>query len=347
LSDHKIFPSNTINNNPEYIFYFQRPEKQDEIGNSIKFNSIKLGVIKVTLNEFISETKTAAFIIIRNDTVLYETYSKKYNENSLFNTFSVTKAFITTLVGLAIDEGKIQNVDQAITDYIPELSEKSGFNKISIKHLLNHTSGIEFNETRMNLFSDNSRYYYGRNLRKLVLSAKIKTNPGTEFHYSSVNTQLLGLVLERATGTTLSNYLEEKIWQRIGMQYDASWSLDRKRKEPFEKCFSCLNCRAIDMAKLGRLYLNKGIWNGDTILSQGFIHEATKRDTTDGGSWNFHYNFRLGPEQYGSFYTRGLYGQLIFIYPEKKIIIVRLGEAALKYNPYYFNDCLLQIIDQL
>lgn len=347
LSDYKIFPYRVIKNSPESIFYFSKSDTLNNLGKVIFTNYNTLLPDVVTLNDYIEGSKTAAFIIIRNDTIIYEKYNKKYQKNSIFNTFSVTKVFITTLVGIAIDEGLIRSVDQAITEYIPELIEIEGFSEITVRHLLIHTSGIKFSDSRFNPFSDNARYYYGRNLRKLVHKAELYESPGVETHYSSVNVQLLALILERATGTTLSSYLQENIWQRIGMQYEATWSLDNKRKKSIEKGFSCLNCTAIDLAKLGRLYLNNGVWGNKQILSQSFIYEATKRDTTDGSCWNFQYNFKLGPKQYDSYYSMGLYGQLIYIYPKKNIIIVRVGEADLKYNSQFINHIVLQIIDQI
>jgi len=347
LSDYKIFPYRVIKNSPESIFYFSKSDTTHNLGNIIFANNRTLWPDVVTLDDYIEGSKTAAFIIIRNDTIIYEKYKKKYQENSIFNTFSVTKVFITTLVGNAIDEGMIKSVDQAITEYIPELLKIEGFSEITIRHLLNHTSGIKFSDSKFNPLSDDARYYYGRNLRKLVLKAELYESPGVEIHYSSANVQLLALILERSTGTTLSSYLQEKIWQRIGMQYQAIWSIDNKRENSIEKGFSCLNCTAIDLAKLGRLYLNNGVWDNQQILSQSFIYEATKRDTSNGSALNFQYNFRLGPKQYGSYYSRGLYGQLIYIYPKENIIIVRVGEADLNYNPQFINHIVLQIIDQI
>jgi len=347
LSDYKIFPYRVIKNSPESIFYFSKADSINNLGKVILTNNRTLLPNVVTLDDYIEGSKTAAFIIIRNDTIIYEKYNKNYQENSIFNTFSVTKIFITTLVGIAIDEGLIRSVDEAITEYIPELIEIEGFSDITIRHLLTHTSGIKFSNSRFNFFSDNARYYYGHNLRKLVLKAKLYERPGAETNYSSVNVQLLALILERVTGTSLSSYLQDKIWLRIGMQNEATWSLDNKRKNSIEKGFACLNCSAIDLAKLGRLYLNDGVWDNQQILSQSFISEATKRDTTDGSNWNFQYNFRLGPKQYNSYYSRGLYGQLIYVYPKKNIIIIRAGEADLKYNPQFIDHILLQIIDQI
>ncbi len=347
ISDYKIFPHRVINNSPDSVFYFSKSENMENLGKVIFTDNHTLWLNVVTLDEYVEESRTVAFIIIRNDTIIYEKYNKKYQDNSIFNTFSVTKVFMTTLIGMAIDEGKISNVDQAITEYIPELIEKEGFSEITIRHLLNQTSGIKFNNNKYNPFSDNARYYYGHNLRKLMFKSELDECPGVEIHYSSVNVQLLALILERATGTNISLYLQEKLWQRIGMQYNATWSMDNNRKKSMEKGFSCLNCTAIDLAKLGRLYLNNGVWGNQQILSNSYKNQATERDTTNGSSWNFQYNFRLGPKQYSSYYSRGLYGQLIYIYPKKNVIIVRVGEADLKYNPQFINHIILQIIDQI
>jgi len=347
ISDHKIFPYRTVNNSPESVFRFARSDSLQNLNKKIFVNCHKMLPCVVSLDEYAERSKTAALMIIRDDTVIYEKYCKDYQESSIFNIFSVTKIFITTLTGIAIDEGKIKSVNQSITEYIPELSEKEGFSEITIRHLLNHTSGIRFSKNGINSYIDNSEYYYGRNLRKLVMKAELYEKPGVEINYSSINYQLLGIILEQATGKTLSSYLEEKIWKKIGMQYNASWSLDNRRKDPIEKCFSCFNCTAVDLAKIGRLYLNNGVWNNEQILSEHFISEATKRDTTGGSCWNFQYNFKLGPKRYQSFSTWGLYGQLIYIFPEKNIIIVRIGEQDLKYNPRFIYHVVLQIIDQI
>ena len=347
ITDCDIFPYRVIKHAPDSVFHFSKSDGVNNLGNTIyAHNNLFLPDV-VTLDEHIERSKTAVFIIIRNDSIIYEKYNKAYRENSIFNTFSVTKVFITTLIGIAIEEGLINSVDQAVTDYIPELLNVDGFSEITIRHLLLHTSGIKFTDSRFNPLSDNANYYYGHNLRKMVLKSKTYIEPGIETHYSSANLQLLGMILERATKSTLSNYMQEKVWKRIGMKYDATWNTDNKRKSSMEKSFSCLNCSAIDLAKLGRLYLNKGVWNNQEILPKSFVNEATRRDTTSGSFWYFQYNFRFGPKQYESYYARGLFGQLIYIYPRENIIIVRVGEADLKYNPQLLDHNIVQIIDQI
>jgi len=347
ISDEKIFPYRVIKNDPDSVFYFKKSSTTKDLGKEIVVDYNTLIPDVITLDQYVENSKTAALLVIRNDTIKYERYTGDYNESSIYNIFSATKIFITTLVGIAINEGKITGADQVITDYLPELKGKKGFDQITIRHLLLHTSGIKFSESRFNPFSDNAKYYYGRNLRKLVLKSELSESPGLATHYCSANVQLLAMILERATGMTLSSYLQDKLWKRIGMQYEATWSLDNKRKDPVEKAFSNINCTAVDMAKIGRLYLNFGSWGPDQILSKDFICEATSRDTTDGSCRDFQYNIRFDPMQDDYYYSRGLYGQLIFIYPKKNIIVVRVGEKDLKYNPTFMNRIILQIVDQI
>lgn len=346
-SDYKKFPFRTIHHDPESVFHFKYADNLKSVGNYILTNNHRLLPNVVTLDEYLSESKTSAFLIIRNDTILYEKYCRKYSESSIFNTFSVTKVFVTSLIGIALSEGLIDSLNQPVTDYIPELLKTEGFNKVTIRHLLTHTSGIKFSNVMYNPLSDNAKYYYGHNLRKLALNSKLDSRPGEKVNYGSSNVQLLAMVLERATGMPVTSYLQEKIWQKIGMEYDATWSLDNRRKDAIEKGFSCINCTAIDLAKFGRLYLNEGGYNNQQVIPKDFLAEAVCRDTTGGSCWNFQYNFRLGPKLYKSYYARGLYGQLIYIYPAKNIVIIRLGEADLKYNPQFINHIVIQIIDQL
>ncbi|HET9053029.1 MAG TPA: serine hydrolase, partial [Cyclobacteriaceae bacterium] len=146
-----------------------------------------------------------------------------------------------------------------------------------------------------------------------------------KFEYVSGNTQLLGLVLERALkNKTVTEYLQEKLWKPLGMEYDASWSLDKK-KNGLEKTFCCLNARARDFAKIGRLYLNKGNWNGKQIVSQKWVEVSTHADLTDGGASFYKYQWWI-PSPNGDFMAEGILGQFIYVNPAKNLVIVRLGK---------------------
>jgi CubicO group peptidase (beta-lactamase class C family) len=313
IKDHKKFQS--------------RPLTADT--SSFNFQSINNGKFPKQLNDipfdkYLADNKTVAFLIIKNDTIQYEKYFKGYDKESIVPSFSMAKSVTSILIGCAIDEGLIKSVDEPITNYIPEL-KKSGFDKVTIKHLLQMTSGIKFNESYVNPFGDAASFYYGLNLRKEIEKMKLKTEPGKKFEYVSGNTQLLGLVLERSLKEkTITSYLQEKIWTPLEMEYDASWSIDRK-KNGLEKTFCCLNARARDFAKIGRLYKNKGNWNGKQIVSQKWVEESTKLDTSEGSANFYQYQWWL-PTPNEDFMAEGILGQYVYVNPTKDLIIVRLGE---------------------
>lgn len=313
IKDHKKFQS--------------RPLTADT--SPYSFQTTNSGKFPIELNgtsfdKYLEDNKTVAFLIIKNDTIQYEKYFKGYDKESIVPSFSMAKSITSILIGCAIDEGLIKSVDEPITNYIPELT-KNGFDKVTIKHLLQMTSGIKFNESYINPFGDAASFYYGLNLRKEIGKMKLKTEPGKQFDYVSGNTQLLGLVLERSLkDKTITQYLQEKIWTPLGMEYDASWSIDRK-KNGLEKTFCCLNARARDFAKIGRLYKNKGNWNGKQIVSQRWVEESTRLDTSEGSVNFYQYQWWL-PTPNEDFMAEGILGQFVYVNPTKDLIIVRLGK---------------------
>lgn len=316
IDDYKKFPARNIENGTKKLV-FPIAEK----GKVPK--ELHIGDKSYPFEQYLKDNKTVAFLVIQNDTIQYEKYWRKYHENSIVPSFSMAKSITSLLIGCAIDDRLIQSVNEPITNYIPEL-KKNGFDKVTIEHLLQMTSGLKFNEGYTNPFGDVATFYYGTNLRKSINKMKLKSEPGQQFEYLSGNTQLLGLVLERALqGQTISSYLEEKIWQPLEMEFEASWSLDRK-KEGLEKTFCCINARARDYAKIGQLYLNQGNWNGKQIVSEDWIAQSTKIDTTNGSVAYYQYQWWL-PTQTGDFMAQGILGQYIYVHPEKNLVIVRLG----------------------
>ena len=317
INDHKKFPARSIENGTTK-FHFPNAEKgkvPKELHSKDKSYSFE---------KYIEDNKTVAFLIIQNDTIQYEKYWGKHDETSIVPSFSMAKSITSILIGCAIDDKLIQSVNEPITNYIPELKE-NGFEKVTIEHLLQMTSGTKFNKSYSNPFGDAATFYYGTNLRKAIDKMKLKSEPGKQFEYVSGDTQLLGLVLERALkGRTITSYLEEKIWKPLEMEFDASWSLDRK-KNGLEKTFCCINARARDYAKIGRLYLNKGKWNGKQIVSEDWVTQSTKVDPANGSVWYYQYQWWL-PTQTGDFMAQGILGQYIYVHPEKNLIIVRLGK---------------------
>ncbi|MCE2786896.1 MAG: beta-lactamase family protein [Sphingobacteriales bacterium] len=317
IKDYKIFESRPLKAAP-IKYYFHTTEKGRVP------STITLKGKDYPYEKYLENNNTVAFLIIKNDTIQYEKYFVGYDKESIVPSFSMAKSVTSILIGCAIDDGIIKNIEEPITIYIPEL-RKSGFDKVSIKHLLQMTSGIAFNESYINPFGDAASFYYGLNLRKLINQMKIKKQPGKEFDYVSGNTQLLGLVLERALqDKTVTSYLQEKIWLPLGMEFDASWSIDRK-VQGIEKTFCCLNARARDYAKIGRLYKNNGNWNGKQIVSETWVKESTKLDTTDGSASYYQHQWWL-PNPGNDFMAEGILGQYIYVNPAKDLVIVRLGK---------------------
>lgn len=316
INDHKKFPKRNLEKPAASFSFAKIANKQSP---------------KIDSFEYILESnKTVAFLVIQNDTITYENYFNKYDTASIVPSFSMAKSILSILVGCALDEGLIDSVGEPITNYIPEL-KKNGFEKVTIKHLLQMTSGLKFNEGYFNPFGHVATFYYGLNLRKNIKHLKLEKEPGESMSYVSGNTQLLGLVLERALDSIkLTDYLQKKLWTPLGMEYDASWSIDRK-KNGLEKTFCCINARARDFAKIGRLYLNKGNWEGQQIVSEEWVRQSTAFDNSEGASNRYQYQWWI-PSANGDFMAEGILGQYIYVNPKKHLIVVRLGKNYGKVN---------------
>jgi CubicO group peptidase (beta-lactamase class C family) len=295
-----------------------------------------------SFDAFLEEQKTVAFLVIRNDSLIYEHYFDGFSRESVLPSFSIAKSFVSALIGIAIRDGKIRSVGQPVTDFIPELTD-SGFRKVTLKDLLEMRSGIRFKEEYGSPFAEMSKFYYGLDLHRYTLKLKMQSPPGETYNYQSANTQLLAIVLERATGMKLPDYLGEKIWRPMGSEYPASWSVDsKKHSEP--KAFCCINARAVDFAKFGQLYLNHGLSGSDTIIPASWIDESLKitNDSRDSQGYPYAYHWRVTAG--GDYFAKGILGQYIYICPAKKIVIVRFGKKSSNYVWVRFFSSLVKTL---
>jgi CubicO group peptidase (beta-lactamase class C family) len=320
VGDYKKFPSITIHHwgGP---FYFRHSHVPYAWELPAKFAGDEEGR---DLDAFLANHQTLAFIVIRNDTLLTEKYFDGFSRESVIPVFSVAKSVVSALVGIALEEGLLGSVDDPITRYVGGLTEK-GFDEITLEHLLNMRSGIIYSESYFNPFSEMAKFYYGRHLDRYVLKSRIREAPDLHYDYISVNTQLLAMALENQAGIPLPQYLEEKIWKKIGMEYDASWSIDSKKHQRV-KSFCCLNARPLDLAKFARLYLNEGNWEGDQIISREWVRRSISidNDSRDSRGYPYHYHWRVLED--GSFFAKGILGQYIYIDPSRNLIMMRLGK---------------------
>jgi hypothetical protein len=337
IKDHKKFPSETIQKGEDVFHFMPKPS-----GTDLKVPPQFLEKDdRQTLGEFLEKHKTVAFIVIRNDTMLMEEYFDGYAHDDIINSFSVAKSFVSALVGIAISEGSIRSADQPVTVFLPELAKTDPrFGNITFNHLLNMRSGIKFNEGYANPFADMAKYYYGTNLKKYITQLTIERPPDEVYDYISANTQLLGMALERATGKSMANYLEDKIWKQTGMSYNATWSMDSKRNRQI-KAFCCLNARPIDLAKFGRLYLNNGQYNSLQIIPKEWIAQTMTIINDSRDSQGYPYTRQWRVKNNGAIFAKGILGQYIYVYPQKNIIIVRMGknEGSIIWAEFFERLC--------
>jgi CubicO group peptidase (beta-lactamase class C family) len=235
------------------------------------------------------------------------------------------QSFVSALVGIALQDGLIGSLDDSLTKYIPEVTE-SFWSAITIRHLVGMSSGLKYNASGFLPWNDEPRVYYSPDLRSLALSAQKSESPGTIFRYNNYNLILLGMILERVTGGTVSAYLETKIWKPLGMEFPASWSLD-SRESGMEKMESGLNARAVDFARFGQLYLQGGAWNGRQIVPERWVIESTTADP-DAGWKNHKYLWWISRSGHGRYTAVGNLGQFIFIAPDKECVILRFGRGG-------------------
>lgn len=291
-----------------------------------------------TLQELCENHEVRELLIIKNDTILFN--YKKDLKQELHSSYSMSKCVVSCLIGMAIDDGFLESEHQYVKGYLPELIQNNNSAQLQIKHLLNHTSGI-----KSSLAMD-GRMYYGNDIQKEIEKVRFIRAPGKQQEYLNINTQLLGIILSKAVGKSISEYAKERLWHPIGISNEVIWSTDKKG---IEKAFCCISASALDYAKFGRLYLQRGLWNDKRLLSEYWYEESIKRDTSDGSSFNFNYSWHLGLKKYGDFMAIGLYKQHLYIYPEKGIIIVLNNDRENKLEAERVNwwNVFRQISDQL
>jgi CubicO group peptidase (beta-lactamase class C family) len=281
------------------------------------------------LDEFLRDTDTLAFLVVHEDRLVHERYFDGATRESLQTSFSVAKSFVSTLVGIAIDAGLIGSVDDPVTDYVPELASRDPrFRQITLRNLLMMSSGIRYREGGFPWpFGDDTYTYYGVDLRDVALSrVRIDGPPGIAWQYNNYHPLLLGLVLERATGTSVSDFMARRLWQPLGAEADATWSLDSERSG-FEKLESGLNARPVDFARFGLLFLHDGEWNGQRIVSEDWVRVATGADPTADSAYyhGYRYFWWIDADSPGRFYALGKYGQYIYVAPDADVVLVRFG----------------------
>jgi CubicO group peptidase (beta-lactamase class C family) len=282
-----------------------------------------------TFDAMLEKNLTHAFLVIKDDHIIYERYFRGTTAATPFPAFSMSKTVAALMVGCAIEDGLLGGPKESIVKFIPELGAKQGYEAVTIEHLLRMTSGINFTEESV----PGAMFYYSQDLKSRLYQYDIKWKPGTHYEYASINTQLLWDALHRKLGgRTVSSYFAERLWTPLGAEHQATWSLD-SAKGGVEKLFGGFNATMRDQARVGLVYLHGGKFGGKQVVPAKWIAESLEADEVAGivdGSdgWvrraKYQWFITLDGRAY---FAKGYHGQYNFLVPSKNMVFMRFGEG--------------------
>lgn len=275
---------------------------------------------------FLEDTKTSALLVVKDDVIKYEKYFYGGDPQTLFSSNSMGKSFVSALMGIAVAEGAVESIEDPIGMYVPEFAG-TDLESIPIRACLQMASGIDFNEdTDMSRFS--MRTLMGTPSMKVIADHGVQEEPYTHRRYQSINTEILGQIIKNATGRSLAEYMEEKLWKRIGAEQDAYWTLSNGT----ELAMGGLSVSLRDYARFARLYLNGGSFHGEQILTKEWVRDsmdvsaAYSRPGANQDVYNaigYGYQWWVPEGDRGEFMAIGVYGQWMYVDPSRQIIIVK------------------------
>ena len=292
--------------------------------------------VKYNLQQYIDSSFTTGLMVIQNDTIVFEEYYLGNNESNPHISWSVAKSFVSALFGIAMDDGYIKSIDQKVEEYLPELIG-SGYEGVKIKDVLQMSVGVGFNEDYGDFNSDINKwgrgFALGKSQNKFASTLVREIEPGTQHHYVSINTHVLGMIITEATGISLSQYLESEIWKPMGMEHSAYWLCDNLG---MEVALGGLNVCLRDYAKLGQLYLQKGNWKGQQIVSEDWVIASVTPDAPhiqpeNALPFGYGYQWWVPAGDEGEFLAMGIYDQYIYVNPTTKTVIAK-NSANHKFN---------------
>jgi CubicO group peptidase (beta-lactamase class C family) len=337
---YKIFQQE-ISHKSDSAFHFIRPAKQR---NDLDTLQVLDGNNRsVPLKEYLKNGQINVFIVIRNDSILYEKYDKAYRDSTLTTIFSGAKSMVSIMIGEALNNHAIKSLNDKVTQYIPELKVNPAFTQITLKNLLDMKSGLEFQDALGGIvkafLSDEAKYYYTDDMKAQLMKVKLVNKPGTVWKYKSIDPILLGWVLQKATGKSVAQYFEVNVWKKIGAEYNATWGLDHIGG--LTNTASRFQVTAIDFAKIGRLYLNQGKYNGKQIVPERWVDQSInigseKPASAKGWQKSAHHYLWWIPQEgdNGDYAAEGMLGQRLYIDPKTNTIIVQFADRGAGNYPY-------------
>ncbi|MGI9325645.1 MAG: serine hydrolase domain-containing protein [Pseudomonadales bacterium] len=288
----------------------------------------------VSTEEFLDQTDTTAVLVLKDGEVRFETYRLTGGRAVNWLSMSVAKSFISALVGIAVDEGYIKSIEEPVTLYVPSLLG-SAYDNVRIKDILQMSSGAKWNEDYSDPESDIGRLggtlASGESLNDFSSTLVRETQPGTRSLYNSTDTQVLGQLLVKATGRSITDYMQEKLWDPLGMEASAHWIVDNYN---MEMAFGGLNATARDYAKLGELYRNRGRWGSEQVVPDAWVKASVVADAPHltvealGFGMGYGYQWWLMDGDEGEYSAIGVYNQFVYVNPTHDLVIVKLSASS-------------------
>ena len=280
----------------------------------------------LAFNEFLKQTDTNAFLVIRNGVMTYEWYKDGVTQSTQLPSYSVAKTMTSIMIGQLINQGKIKESDKFV-DYFPNLKADTSFDLVTIQQLLDMQAGVGVSDNYpagpsgwgvaiAQMYATTDLDWFLKNNRKMAFE------PGSKSEYMSVDTQMLGMIIKKVTGKRVSDYFSKNVWQAVGAKYPATWNVDRIGGT--EKTFCCFNASAIDYGRVGMLFLNGGYAGPTKVIDNNWLKRLTTPVTTLDRNWG--YGAQVWHPYPNTSLALGLHGQFIFINPATRTVIVKLSD---------------------
>ncbi len=280
----------------------------------------------LAFNEFLKQTDTNAFLVIRNGVLTFEWYKDGVTQSTQLPSYSVAKTMTSIIIGQLINQGKIKESDKFV-DYFPNLKAGTSFDLVTIQQLLDMQAGVGVSDNYPSgpsgwgvaiaqMYATTDLDWFLKNNRKMAFE------PGSKSEYRSVDTQMLGMIIKKVTGKKVADYFSKNVWQAVGAKYPATWNVDRIGGT--EKTFCCFNASAIDYGRIGMLLLNGGYAGPTKVIDNNWLKRMTTPVTTLDRDWG--YGAQVWHPYPKTHLALGLHGQFIFVNPATRTVIVKLSD---------------------
>lgn len=326
---------------PSRPIHARAPQPWPEAHHDLPVSYVWQGQEK-SLEQYITESRLTGLVVLRDGQLASELYRHGADRETRFTSWSVAKSFVATLIAMAIEDGRINSLDDPVARYSPEFAG-SAFGETSLRHMLMMSAGVEFNEDYSDSGDSDIRPFFfntfilGGNPDEMSRQIERRRRPGRDLHYVSPTSHVLASVAQSVYGQNLADLVEDKLWTPLGMTRDATWLQNVNADRGIALGYCCLQATTRDFARLGQLYLQDGIWNGERLLPDGWVRLATRpnapfQEAGPDGPYaprGYGLHFWVPPDHDGEFFAAGVFGQYVWVDENRGVVIaVNAGDPT-------------------